>query len=774
MPMQHARRAFAAVMLTWVVAAGGVGPARSETVTLKTGVVYKGAVDKDGTIITIFDGLKRVVVRETKVASVEDDALEQFETFHVEQPLTVHAGVMPPAIVGVKGGAWELNGRRQFEYLAPGSQRPVRMTVAINELGPRIIRVRGVDGFFKTLLPTNEVPRDVVMSLLNKVDQQDQAERLKVGRFLIQAQWYEEALAELDRLEADFPGLKDTVARVREQVVELKGERRFQEVEIRRDAQQPLGVRGLLASFPLDGLSADAKERVRVALRSVEEQEQADRELAQRVRETADALGATDRATYRQASLEMLGDLASAPDAVRDRFQKMEGTGVGSSTTTEARFARALSGWIGGDGLAQDDLNAAGVLWQARGGLQKYLSSTDEATRAEGLAILRALTLPGGEGDAGKPLSPGILSQIALYSRPPLRSELEEAPGVPRRLRARDDTNQEPTEYVVVLPPEYHPQRRYPALVVIHGGEGPEAVAETWRQEAGRRGFILVAPEYGVKGLPRDYRFSESEHAAVEIAMRDARRRLSIDSNRVFLAGSVLGGYMAWDLGLAHPDRFAGVAVISGIPAKYAWAYKDNAQHVPLYVAMGDLAPTETDLIFPWVHGLVSKNYDVVLVEYYKRGLEMLPEEIPHALEWMTHRKREPYPKEYEFVSARNCDNRLYGVVVKEFDPERVKSPEQVDPLGKNLKPARITRRDRTLANLLDLETSGVDQIDLWLGPPNLDVNDRFEIRVNGKSAFRGRTPVDIATYLEDLRLRGDREQTYWLKYSATVGRSRR
>ena len=186
-----------------------------------------------------------------------------------------------------------------------------------------------------------------------------------------------------------------------------------------------------------------------------------------------------------------------------------------------------------------------------------------------------------------------------------------------------------------------------------------------WRRPGPRKrrgeGLLLLAPEYSVKGLPKDYRFTESEHAAVEISMRDARRRFSIDSNRIFLAGAVLGGYMAWDLGLSHPDRFAGVAIISGIPAKYVWAYQENAQHVPLYVAMGDLAPTETDLIFPWVKdNMVARNYDVVLVEYYKRGLEMLPEEIPEALEWMTHRRRDPYPKEYEFVSARSCDNRIY------------------------------------------------------------------------------------------------------------------
>ena len=39
--------------------------------------------------------------------------------------------------------------------------------------------------------------------------------------------------------------------------------------------------------------------------------------------------------------------------------------------------------------------------------------------------------------------------------------------------RVVDDENAEPTEYAVLLPPEYHPLRSYPAVVALHDGHGP-------------------------------------------------------------------------------------------------------------------------------------------------------------------------------------------------------------------------------------------------------------------------------------------------------------
>lgn len=762
------------VALLVVATTGAVTTTRADSVTLDTGVVYQGAVDKDGAMVTVFDGLKRVVIRDTKIAKIETGALAKYELFRIDQPLVVHAGAMPTYAIAVQAGDWDPQGRRGFEYVGPGSRKPVRMTQAIIELGPTVSQYRGVDGFWRGLTATSEVPREVVLGLLGKVDAKDQGERLKVGRFLIQAQWYTEAIAELDRIEKDFPELKETVAAVRTSVHELGAARRLSEIDQRRAAQQPSQVRSLLRRFGADGVGETIREEVRQALAMQEAQDAADRSLAREVRKAAEGISNSAREDFRGPVLEMLRDLTEAPDAVRDRFEAFLHPPEGDASTAEARFARALSGWIGGADLVTSDLAAAGVLRDARLALQKYLSSSDAAERSSLLGEIKGLQLPAQGDQPARGFDPAMLAAIARHAPPPLRSSAEEAHGTIRRLRARDDSNPEPTDYAVILPPEYHPQRNYPTLVALHGGDGPEKAAGWWAEEAAKRGFLVVAPEYNVRGQPRDYRYSESEHAAVEIALRDARRRFAIDPDRTYLAGVLLGGYMAWDFGLAHPDLFAGVAIISGIPGKYVWAYKDNAKLVPLYVAMGELAPTETDLLFPFATGLAARNYDVVCVEYYKRGLEAFPEERGAVLDWMAPRRREPYSKEFTVTAGRSSDNRFFGVVVKEFSPDRVKLPEQVDPLGKNLKPATITRRDRSLANLLDLETSGLERVDLWLGPPHLNPSERLEIRINGKTAFRGRVTVDLEPFLEDLRIRGDRKQVYWLRYSATVGRSRR
>jgi hypothetical protein len=189
---------------------------------------------------------------------------------------------------------------------------------------------------------------------------------------------------------------------------------------------------------------------------------------------------------------------------------------------------------------------------------------------------------------------------------------------------------------------------------------------------------------------------------------------------------------------------------------------------------MGELTPLEADFILPFATSFVTRNYDALFIEYYKRGLEAFPEEIPGALAWVTARRRDPYPREFEAVSARASDARFFGVVVRNYASDRVKLPEQVDPLGKNLKPATIARKDRTLANLIDVDTSGVDRMDIWLGPPNIDPTKRLEIRVNGRTQYKGQPTIEIDSFLEDLRIRGDRQQTYWLKFStASRGGSR-
>ena len=71
--------------------------------------------------------------------------------------------------------------------------------------------------------------------------------------------------------------------------------------------------------------------------------------------------------------------------------------------------------------------------------------------------------------------------------------------------RVMDDENNEPTVYAVRLPPEYHPLRSYPAIVVLHGGEGPVKAIEPLGSPGGspwlysdRTGVYRAGPAAGV------------------------------------------------------------------------------------------------------------------------------------------------------------------------------------------------------------------------------------------------------------------------------------
>src|SRR5262249_2602928 len=154
----------------------------------------RGTVDRDNTILWVYDGLKRVVLRDSKVARIESDAsYRNLEVFRIEQPLVVHGGAMPKEVVSVEAELWNDRGRRMFNYEGARLGKKIRMEQAINELDPHMVAIRGVDGFWRGQLATSQVPREIVLGILAKVEQKDKNERVRVARFLIQAEWYAEA-----------------------------------------------------------------------------------------------------------------------------------------------------------------------------------------------------------------------------------------------------------------------------------------------------------------------------------------------------------------------------------------------------------------------------------------------------------------------------------------------------------------------------------------------------------------------------------------------------
>jgi hypothetical protein len=749
-----------------------------DTVVMKNGIVYKGDVDKDPPIVQVFDGLRRVVVRETQVAKINEAAeSEKLEQFNPVQPMSIQGGSMPVAAINIEASPWDLSGRRSFRYEGASVnailKKPIVMTQAIYGFNPVTTHIRGVNGFWQGQIPTSQVPKPVILNLLSKLDQSKEDYRRSAVRFLLQAGWYTETKEELRRLEKDFPDLKLTVANVLQTVQDLEARSLLAGIERSRKALQPREVRSRLRRFPTEGVPSFIQVDVRDQLRRDDAQAAADKALADSVRRAGESLTADARKDWKGQLVEISLALTDAPDAVRDRLDAFKSAEAEGKLNGPALLALALSGWVVGTEAAVSDLEQASALWKARKLVAKYLSSNEEDVLQTSLAALRDVHV------ADKPITLQTLIRMVRLLPPALADGTVEA-GKPKLLRVRDDPNpQEPTEYTVLLPPEYHPLRSYPAVIALHSGrEGSPAertlsAAQWWGAEAAKRGYIVIAPEYGLRDKAVEYRYSPAEHAAVELAIRDGLRRFSIDSNRVFIGGVLNGANMAWDFGLGHPDLFAGAAVISGLPAKYVWVHKDNTRRLPFYLAMGDLAPTETSLIFDLGKSLITKKFDVTYVEYYRRGLEDLPEEAVNIFDWMDRRAREPQPKSFSVATGRSCDNRFFGVLVKEFSQGRSMDEQALDPLGRNLKPATLEYIVNPVLNRVEVTANGIRQLDVWVPVGLIDYEKKMEVQVNRRTFFKGMAKPDLEPILDDLRVRGDRKEVYGLKVAVSLIRAR-
>jgi pimeloyl-ACP methyl ester carboxylesterase len=729
-----------------------------------------GPPDRDNTLVYISDGLKRIVVRDSRIEKIEaNSAFRGGEKFQLVQPLVVHGGLMPKDVWSVEAGPWDERGRRTFRYIGASPNKPIRMEQAIIEIGPHIVRLRGVDGFWVSLLETNQIPRDVVTGLLSRIEQKNVGERERVVRFLMDIGWNAEARKELDRLVRDFPqaDLKERAENARLFILNGEASDRRAEVAQCRKAQQYRRSAELLKGFSDKSIPTELQLEARDIERLDQQQHAADLVLTSELRKLSAELPAASRKFWKEPVAEVTEVISEAPEAVRDRFAMWRKARAEPGSNSSGLFASAMSSYVAGPDHATNELPAAEVMWKARDLIRQFCVGDVPAGSSEQVAALGSLPWTTVTGGGEMPKRLALLAAI-IDLMPPLRDVGDLDLKKTLHHRIGEDGDNEATDYAVRVPPEYHPIRKYPAVVVLHSGKGPDSAINEWSAEAERRGYILIAPEYMAKGELPEYHYTPSELAAAQLALRDARKRYSIDGDRIFVAGQLTGANMAWDLALSHPDLFAGVVVISGLPAKYVPRYLPHHERMPLFFVIGDLAPAANEFVYSkYIKPLILKTWDITYVEYVRRGLETLPEEIPPAFDWMDRRRRDAVPKSFKVNTARISDDRFYGVVVREFDAGRTTAPEAVEMLGNNLKPATIEMKSSAISNLVRLDVKGVSSLDVWLSPKLIDFERKADIRINGKPYSRqAKIKLDMEAMLDDLRVRGDRKQLFWHRIS--------
>ena len=260
------------------------------------------------------------------------------------------------------------------------------------------------------------------------------------------------------------------------------------------------------------------------------------------------------------------------------------------------------------------------------------------------------------------------------------------------------------------------------------GGRGPGHAA--WGPgQATRHGYIVLAPDWAGEHQEQ-YHYSAREHAMVLGCYRDACRRFAVDTDRVFLRGHSMGGDAAWDIGLAHPDLWAGVIPISAESARYCNLYRENARNLPFYVICGELDGAKMNENARDLDRYLRRGYNATVVEYQGRGHEHFSDETLRLFDWMGRFHREFFPREFNCATMREGDNFFWWVGAGgNAAPRHGQSGRLAAAPRHRTSPREGQRHRPTTTSTIQ---TGTTRLTVWLAPGMFDFKRPISIVVNG------------------------------------------
>jgi len=750
--------------------------ARAGEVRLKNGIVLSGKITeietllppphkpkKGPTVITpilsVTNPLQRYFVPIRQRESISNDVnLSRNETFLLKQA-KMSGSSREIGLVGDyldKPGPFDPHGRRTVHLRA--SPRNFDVIQGVTEVTPEFLKIMALNYSWETALSTRSVPQDILDPILRTANGENSADhRLKIARFYIQAEMYAAAERELEAIAREHSDLAETVGQVRVILRQALSQELLGELKLRRAAGQHRFVYEHTRSFPVNDVAAPVLREVREMTTEYEEASDRIDRIRGMLAELQSQLGDDPRiADIGPRRSEIIENLNVTTLPRLDAFTKLA---VGQALKPDEKLAVALSGWVLGSDNAVTELDQALRYWQARFLLLDYLRTSDDGENDRRETLERMTALEG--------VSAARIAQILALLPPPLDASGAK-PGQVVRFQVTPPNADNPVAYWALLPPEYHPDHTYPLLVVLHSEKrSPDAEIAFWGGtaekvgQAQRHGYIVIAPEFTTRPGQTKYDYSPLSHRIVFGALRDARRRFSIDSDRVFLAGHDMGGDATFDIGFSHPDLFAGIIPIAGVSDRYCQFYWENAKTLPMYVVSGELDRDTVVRNAKELMRMMERNYDLIYCEYVGAGPDSFYSEIHKLFDWMSRYRRVKPPKQIETKTLRETDNQVFWY---EFDgiPRNVTNVDWTAEKKRAIRPM-IATAIITEGNSLVIQ-SGAARNRVWLSPDNGLVNfdNRLSVRVNGRQRFNDFLKPDIKALLERVRLTGDRQQLYW------------
>ncbi|MCX7424445.1 MAG: alpha/beta hydrolase-fold protein [Planctomycetia bacterium] len=752
------------VMKDGRVLSGGVAPCSGLAETPQAG--DEGALNL---IICLDDHLRRTFVSKRQIVQYRDGSAGPVEKFLIKQIVKSHGPTVNSVGPIIRVQPFDEFGRRIFSMQT--ARGPADIEQGITELTPHWAKVEGMSHVWDMREAPSSIPTDVLAKILDKQPDAGTVEhQKKVARFYVQMERYEDAYKVLQKLLDDHPGdaqVKEAIEPSLRQLRQLSSQRLLDELKRRRDAGQHALARDKLKIFPSEGVAGEILQEVRELTEQYQTLDAQREEVIQKFNALLNEVSDTSlrariepigKEIAEELNLNTLGRMAAFRLAMDD-----------AKMTAGERLSLAISGWLLGSDAASANLPTSLSTHHVRGLIREYLCEPVQLNRED---LFKKF---GSEESA----APRTIALLLANMKPPLATPpVEGKPGY-YELEVQGLDKEPPVRYLVQLPPEYDPHRHYPTVLTLRGaGTTAEQQIAWWagdwakggrNGQAARQGYIVVAPDWAADHQ-KGYQYSARELAAILNPLRDACRRFSIDTDRVFLSGHSMGGDAAWDVGLAHPDLWAGVIPIVARSDRYCSHYWKNAENLPFYVVGGEkdgrwLVDNAGDL-----DRYLTVGYNTTVVEYQGRGHEHYYDEIQHLFTWMKIFKRDFYPRKFICKSMRPWDNFFWWVELADMPEGAMVAPDAWPPPRGTI--PMQTEASLTATNGVNVRT-GASRATVWLAPEIVNFDQRVTVVVNGRR-INGKEPFikpDLHVLLEDARTRADRQHPFWARVDTATGR---
>ncbi len=734
-----------------------------------------GAGEIDNRLIMLADdGLRRSFVCTYEVRDARAVAPRVMTRVEIDQRVAAgrvrRIGMVGP-ILDIE--PWDDWGRRTLTMQT--AKGPLKIIQGITEVTPVWTKVEGLMGAnpyqWDMRVATSSIPRQVLTSvLMNQIDTKDVDQRRQIVKLYIESDRFHDASSELTAMFDDFPDLHKELGDLARDLKQQSARRLLKEIELRQDAGQHYLAQLMLKGFPEEGVAGAILGKVRAEQGEYDKTAEKAKTVLAKLDENVAQIGdAALRGRVAPVAKEIHDELNVH---TLDRFGDFLRLADSPELKAEQKVSLAISNWLLGAGGGTENLAVAMSLYDTRNLVRNYLGTDHREVRARILIDLREQ-----EG-----ATPKYIAQLIAHMKPPVQTEPPAEVKIPGMftLTAAGPSGMADVEYHVQLPPEYDPYKRYPAIVTLNGSAtSAEQQIDWWAGaysqkhqirmgQGARRGYVVIAPVW-TKKHQRKYEYSAREHAAVLYSLRDACKRISIDTDRVFLTGHSMGGDAAWDIGLAHPDLWAGVLPIVATADKYVARYWENAKLVPLYFVGGEMDGDRMSINGRDLDRYLTRNgFDCVVVEYLGRGHEDFSDEIQRMFDWMELHKRNFFPEEFKVTTMRTWDNFFWWAEIDQMPAHAVVAPVLFDDKIKEVKPVTVEGRIVPSANRVRLETAA-GKATIFLSPEIIDFDKRISISFNRDRDISDFIKPQVETILEDARTRGDRQHPFWAKVE--VGR---